>query len=48
MSETGTGRPIWPGNSGPRDRTEGVAREAVLARAFVRLADTLASDGRGG
>ena len=44
MSETGAGRPVWPGESGPGDRTGDVTREAVLARAFVRLADTLASD----
>ena len=44
MSETGAGRPVSPGDSGPGDRTGDVAREAVLARAFVRLADTLASD----
>ena len=33
-----------PGDSGQGDRSGDVAREAVLARAFVRLADTLASD----
>ena len=44
MSETGAGRPVWPGDPGPGDRTGDVTREAVLARAFVRLADTLASD----
>ena len=41
MSESGAGR---PGRSGQGDRGGDVAREAVLARAFVRLADTLASD----
>ena len=41
MSETGAGR---PGGSGQGDPEDPVAREAVLARAFVRLADTLASD----
>ena len=44
MSETGAGRPVWPGDSGSGDRTGDATREAVLARAFVRLADTLASD----
>ena len=44
MSETGAGRPVWPGDSGQDGREDAVAREAVLARAFVRLADTLASD----
>ena len=44
MSETGAGRPVWPGDSGQGGRGDDVAREAVLARAFVRLADTLASD----
>ena len=44
MSEIGAGRHGWPGDSGPGDRSGDVAREAVLARAFVRLADTLASD----
>src|SRR2546430_3880059 len=41
MTETGAGQ---PGDSGPGDREDSVAREAVLARAFLRLADTLASD----
>ncbi len=41
MSESGARR---PGRSGQGDRRGDVAREAVLARAFVRLADTLASD----
>jgi GAF domain-containing protein len=44
MSETGAGRPVWRGDSGQGSREDDVAREAVLARAFVRLADTLASD----
>ena len=44
MSETGARRPVWPEDSGPGGRVDAVAREAVLARAFVRLADTLASD----
>jgi GAF domain-containing protein len=44
MTETGAGRPVGPGDSGPGGRGDDVTREAVLARAFVRLADTLASD----
>jgi GAF domain-containing protein len=44
MTEVGAGRYAWPGDSGQGDRKGGIAREAVLARAFVRLADTLASD----
>src|SRR5271154_6796661 len=44
MTESGAGRPLWPGSSGQGGREDDVAREAVLARAFVRLADTLASD----
>jgi GAF domain-containing protein len=44
MSETGARRPFWPGDSGQGGREDDVSREAVLARAFVRLADTLASD----
>src|SRR5580658_3331045 len=44
MTETGAGRPVWPADSGQGDRGDDVSREAVLARAFVRLADTLASD----
>jgi transcriptional regulator with GAF, ATPase, and Fis domain len=44
MSETGAGHPVWPGDPGQGGRGDDVAREAVLARAFVRLADTLASD----
>ena len=44
MSENGAGRHVWPGDSGPGGPGDDVAREAVLAQAFVRLADTLASD----
>ena len=44
MSETAAGRHARPGDPGLVGRGGGVAREAVLARAFVRLADTLASD----
>ncbi len=41
MSETGGGTAAQPGNYRQADRGN---REAVLARVFVRLADTLASD----
>jgi GAF domain-containing protein len=41
MSEVGRGTAAQPGDSGQDDQRGG---EAVLARAFVRLADTLASD----
>jgi GAF domain-containing protein len=44
MTETGAGRPRWPGDVDAGGRSEPGTREAVLARAFVRLADTLASD----
>jgi GAF domain-containing protein len=44
MSETGAGRPAWAGDSGRGSGRDDPAREAMLARAFVRLADTLASD----
>ena len=44
MNESGAGRPVWPESSDQGGRPDYVAREAVLARAFVRLADTLASD----
>jgi GAF domain-containing protein len=44
MSENGAGRPAWPGDCGPGGQRDDVAREVVLARAFVRLAGTLASD----
>ncbi len=41
MTESGAARPR---GSGQGDRADAIGREAVLARAFVRLADTLASD----
>jgi len=45
MNETAAGRPARPGDPGhDGDRGGDVTREAVLARVFVRLADTLASD----
>jgi GAF domain-containing protein len=44
MSEAGEERAGWPGATHEADRRGGTAREAALARAFVRLADTLASD----
>jgi hypothetical protein len=44
MSEAGGERPGWPGATHEADRGGGTAREAALARAFVRLADTLARD----
>src|SRR6202034_4646773 len=44
MTESGAGRPVWPGSSGQAGGEDDVAREAVVAQAFVRLADTLASD----
>jgi hypothetical protein len=44
MNESAAGRHAWPGDSSQGDRGGDVTREAVLARAFVRLADTLASD----
>ena len=44
MSESSTGRHDRPGDPDLGDRGGDVAREAVLARAFVRLADTLAGD----
>jgi hypothetical protein len=44
MSESAAGRHVWPGDPGQGDRGGDVTREAVLARAFVRLADTLAGD----
>ena len=43
MSEIG-GRAGQPGEPGPDVHRGDVSREAVLARVFVRLADTLASD----
>jgi GAF domain-containing protein len=44
MSDSSAGRHARPGDSGQGERSGDAAREAVLARAFVRLADTLASD----
>ena len=44
MNEIGGGRAAQPGEPGPDVHRGDVSREAVLARAFVRLADTLASD----
>src|ERR1700728_2693289 len=44
MSEDSAGHPLGPGGSGPGSRGDDDARETLLARAFVRLADTLASD----
>jgi GAF domain-containing protein len=44
MSENAASRPLWSGGSGQGGREDDAPREAVLARAFVRLADTLASD----
>src|SRR5579862_1141462 len=44
MSEGGAGAPVWRGDPGRGGLRDDVAREALLARAFVRLADTLASD----
>jgi hypothetical protein len=44
MSEIAAGRHARPGDPGLGDRGGEVAREAVLARAFVRLADTLGDD----
>ena len=44
MSEIGSGRYVRPGDSGPDEQRGGLGREAMLARTFVRLADTLASD----
>ena len=44
MSEIHDGSPGRPGYPGPDEQRRDMAREAVLARAFVRLADTLASD----
>ena len=41
MTEISGGAATPPGDSGQHDRR---SREAALARAFVRLADTLASD----
>ena len=44
MSEIHDGPPVTPGDSGPVELRSDAARDAMLARAFVRLADTLASD----
>jgi GAF domain-containing protein len=44
MNEGAVGRHTRPGDSGHGDRSGDGTREAMLARAFVRLADTLASD----
>jgi hypothetical protein len=44
MNETAAGRATRPGGSGHGSQRGGVPGEAMLARAFVRLADTLASD----
>jgi GAF domain-containing protein len=44
VSEADAGRPAWTGDPGRGSREDDAAREAMLARAFVRLADTLASD----
>ena len=44
MSDSAAGQHVWPEDSDQGDRSGDVTREAVLARAFVRLADTLASD----
>ncbi len=44
MSEISGGPRGRPGDSGPDGRGGEVARDTVLARAFVRLADTLSSD----
>ena len=43
MNEIG-GRAAQPGEPGPHVLRGDMSREAMLARAFVRLADTLASD----
>jgi GAF domain-containing protein len=44
MTESGGGDARRPAGIHGGDRRDGTAREAVLARAFVRLADTLVSD----
>ena len=44
MSETGAGQHAWLRPPGPGHREDDGTRQAVMARAFVRLADTLASD----
>ena len=44
MNDSGAERHARPGDPSQGDRSGDVTHEAVLARAFVRLADTLASD----
>jgi hypothetical protein len=44
MNDSDAGRHVWPGDSSQSGRRNEADRETVLARAFVRLADTLASD----
>src|ERR1700685_642729 len=44
MTETGAGGPPRPADSGPGGRGEDNGRADARARAFARLADTLASD----
>ena len=44
MNEVGGGPPRRPQDHRGTGQGSGVAREALLARAFVRLADTLVSD----
>jgi len=44
MTEIRAGRHVGPGDSSQGGRRDDVADEALLARAFVRLADTLVSD----
>ena len=44
MNDSGAERPARPGDPSQGDRTGDVTHEAMLARTFVRLADTLASD----
>jgi len=44
MNDSDADRHVWPGDSSQSGRRSEADRETVLARAFVRLADTLASD----
>jgi GAF domain-containing protein len=44
MNDSSAERPARPGDPSQGDRTGDITHEAVLARTFVRLADTLASD----
>ena len=44
LSEIHDVSPVMPGDFGPDEQRGDGARDAMLARAFVRLADTLASD----